>query len=175
MTLPIDGTLLPHRLTQPRYPSDDDQIEIPAVRAEIGRKNNLPSLPSRSQLPSVTGAPPYRPFPQQKQTRQLPEPSTPGQEPGREPLSPEINGGLAPPETKGAPHSPAQSTQAANQTGQQVLHDHDYARSPSAWADHTYFKPLPARPPPGFEHYQPEGRPKRAVKFPSKFDDFDTS
>ena len=123
----------------------------------------------------LTGPPPFNPFSQQKRT---PEPVTvtPGQEPGS------FGNSFAPSmHQKGAPHyrqEPGTSSTTAppavnTPTTSRHLVDHDYFRQPSAVSDHTYARPLPERPPPGFEHYRPEGRPKRNIKFPSKFDDYD--
>ena len=105
-----------------------------------------------------------------------PSTSTPDPKPvTREPLPRQASGGLAPPVTKGAPQSSRSSSTLAppspEQAGQQVLHDHDYFRRPSAVLDHDYAAP---GPPPGFENYQ-SGRPRRNINPPARFSDYDTS
>ena len=152
--------------------------------------NNKPALGDvNSSLPlplQNEGPPPIRPFSNQNNFSLLPErqnlaaqpgtSSTLGPEPGREPLSPETNGRLAPPVTKGAPqHRVPQPDPTSNSTSApsvdqaNVLHDHDYFRRPTATLDHDYFQQPPdVRPPPGF-NYPPQnaGRPSRDKKLPT--------
>ena len=125
----------------------------------------------------VTGPPPVA-F-RRNQNKFSSEPTSlpePGLEPGREPLPPEVNGRLAPPVTKGAPTASEPSAGPTTRSsvtqpghGTATPTDHDYIQTAPHLSDHNYF----VRPPPGFEHYRPEGRPKRNIKFPSKFDDYD--
>ena len=103
-----------------------------------------------------------------------PTTSTLGPEPGREPLPPEVNGRLAPPVTKGAPHTrvpppnpPSGSTPAAEARAG-LQHDHDYYRQPTATSDHDYF----ARPPSDFTT-QHSGRPSRTTSLPKRYQDYD--
>ena len=165
-------------ITQPRLPPSAQQIQIPADAAEIGSENNVtsPSL-ALSEEVSVTGPPPFQPF-QQQISRQPPATGTPGLEPGREPLPPEVNGRLAPPVTKGAPNTtlaPSAGPQAGHQRDHLI--DHDYFRQPTATSDHNYF----AEPPPGFNYNQPagldynqsHGRPQRTRNLPTRFSDYD--
>ena len=176
-------------ITQPRFRRG--QTESSPTPAGVGGEENLPGFESLNSLPlSPTGPPPVSPFStnfsrQQKQTftaqpetsKQTTQPdistllrpgtSSSGLEPGREPLPLEANGGVAPPETKGAP--PASSAGTPSH-----LHDHDYFRRPSATLDHDYSRQPPnVGPPPGFENYYPEGRPRRQTNMPAKYRDYD--
>ena len=175
------ATMGDEKITQPRTTSDRFDFSNAGDAADIGSLP-LPSPSHRDTLSystRVTGPPNQQPFTHQNNNNfsrpaepvNFPEP---GLEPGREPLPPEANGRLAPPVTKGAPQSspapsstsnltPASSTQA----GQNVLHDHDYFRRPTATLDHNYYQPLPD-PPPGFNH----GRPSRNRQVPNRFNDF---
>ena len=180
-----DATYRPKQITQPRTEGGGNQPYQPAALADSGYHTSIPTLPPQ------TGPPPFS-FNQNKNNVSpdtiLPEP---GLEPGREPLPLEVNGGLAPPVTKGAPPQPnplstpapsagTTSAPSAEQTGH--LHDHDYFQSrPSALSDHNYYQTLPRPeyqpnigPPPGFKNYQ-TGRPVRNRNMPTRFNDYDLS
>ena len=194
--LEIEAQLDVPEITQPPYVGDGISPRASAAGAETGRIENFPPFhtPLNEDVQHVTGAPPIQPFMNQKQKQivtarptsstpglQPGTSSTPGLESGREPLPPEASGRLAPPVTKGAPqaletmHPPSTpAPSVAQPAGHHIALDHDYYRKSSPLEDHTYFRPQPQRPPPGFEHYRPEGRPKRNIKFPSKFDDYET-
>ena len=184
-TSTMEPESLAGNITQPRLESSRDQFVLPpAAGADDGSTYNAISTSPPISLNDVqlTGLPQQKPFTNQNNFSPQPESSssatqpgtssTPGPEPGREPLPPEVNGRLAPPVTKGAP-----STPVATADPPEPLLDHDYARVPSALGDHNYFKPMPetaVRPPPGFENYVP-GRPQRTVKQPAKFSDYEMS
>ena len=172
-------------ITQP-FPAGDrlqptNDRPMPAdVYIQPKQKQTLAAQPGTSkqnwQLPERTLLQPET----STQTPPLSETSTPGQEPGWEPLPQEASGRLASPVTKeapqqGPPASPSYAPAAGAQAGH--LHDHDYFRRPSAVADHNYFRPLPdpeVQPPPGFENYQ-TGRPSRRVTLPNRYKDYDMS
>ena len=169
-------------LTQPLNSNDGTRpSQQPAEPANFGWQTySHPHDEALSGQIQITGAPPMSPFGQQKQ-QQIRQPaptstSTPDPKPvTREPLPRQASGGLAPPVTKGAPQSSGSSSNLApaspEQASQQVLHDHDYFRRPSAVLDHDYAAP---GPPPGFENYQ-SGRPRRNINPPARFSDYDTS
>ena len=177
-----DGTTTNLSLTQPRLPASADRLTPPAEWADDG---NTEIFGGDQMLKRFRGTGPPKQLPFTNNNNNKPnfsseptetsptnplEPgtsSTPGQEPGREPLPPEENGRLAPPVTKGAPSTSGPSYPSH-------LHDHDYYRRPSATLDHDYSRQPPnVGPPPGFENYYPEGRPRRQTNMPAKYRDYD--
>ena len=125
----------------------------------------------------MTRAPPIRPFQKQTSGPALPANSGPAL-PGPATSSQEGSGSHLRPNEPSTTSGDTENISSPRRPAE--LADHDYSsRIPTPLTDHNYFMsvPLPVpgtRPPPGFEHYQPEGRPKRKIKFPSKYDDYET-
>ena len=165
---PVDYSQLANQeVTQPRYQSDQTQAAPAEAGSTIGFQPSLDDIQpplSALDLP-VTGPPRQQPFPKQKQF----SPATPDED---RQASTSNGAGPAPPASNGVPSGvqpnlqlPAPAADAGH------MSEHDYARQQSLrhLADHDYF----ARPPPGFDYNQGQGRPVRNRQLPSRFRDYE--
>ena len=171
------------QITQPLNQSSRDRLSsTPAAGADVDIDFDIPPSPQTLNDVDlhVTGAPPQQPF-TQKQNNPSPAPtdndtsrrSLPGgpgtANPSQGPQPPQVRLTWHEPEPVSTPVS------ADNASDRSHLIDHDYTRQqPTALRDHDYFQPSP-EPPPGFSYPPQYGRPKRTIKTPTKYQDYDLS